>query len=152
VTFVSEPLPLPLHPSGVPFKRADLHFHDLDHSGASYEGRVFLNNPAATLRTRRTIADGYAGSFHIFGHPHCWGDAGHCAVPPGPLHGFDHRPPHHLVPQLHTLDVTQAIRELTETSAREVTVSVLPVVRTGARSRIDDAQLRFSRLALVTYD
>ena len=152
MSFTSAELPLPLHDSGVPFKRVDLHFHDVDHSGQSYEGRVFLNRPDATLRTRRELAEGYAGSFHIFGHPHCWGDPGHCEVPPGPLHGFDARAPHHLVAQLHTLDVTEIVRELTETAATTVTVTVLPVVRKGRRSRVADAELRFRKLSLVTYD
>ncbi len=152
MTFVSKRMPLPLHDNGVPFKRVDLHFHDVDHSGASYEWRVFLNNPNATLRTPRDIGEGYAGSFYIFGHPHCWGDPGHCEVPPGPLHGFDHRQPHHLVPQLHTVEVTEAIRNLTETRARTATVTVLAVVRQGTRARLDDGLLRFTRLSLVTYD
>jgi hypothetical protein len=152
MSFVSKGLPLPLHDSGVPFQRADLLFHDVDHSGESYEARIYVNNRSATLRTGRERGDGYAGSFYIFGHPHCWGDAGHCDAPPGPLHGFDHRQPHHLVPQLHTVDVTEAIQQLTETRAQTVTVTVLPVIRRGKRSRVDDSLLRFTRLDLVTYD
>ena len=152
MSFVSRRMPLPLHDSGVPFKRVDLHFHDVEHSGPSYEGRVFLNNPGANLRTGRDPGEGYAGSFYIFGHPECWGDPGHCEVPPGALHGFDHRQHHHLVPQLHTVDVTDAIRQLTDTRARTVTATVLPVVRSGKRARVDDNLLRFTRLSLVTYD
>ena len=29
------------------FSRADIEFHGVDHAGASYEGRVFLDNPTA---------------------------------------------------------------------------------------------------------
>jgi hypothetical protein len=150
MAYTSQPLPLPLH--GVPFARADLHFHDLSHGGPSYEGRIFFNRPDADLRTPKQLGDGYAGSIFVFGHPHCWGDPGHCSVPPGPLHGYDHRTPHQLVPQLHVVKVTEAVRRLVESDARTVTVTVLPVVRRGRRRRIDHEILGFSRLALVTYD
>jgi hypothetical protein len=152
MSFTSAELPLPLNDSGVPFARVDLHLHDLDHSGQSYEGRVFFNHPDATLRTARSATEGYAGSFYVFGHPHCWGDAGHCDVPPGPLHAFDSREPHHLVPELHTLDVTDIVRDLLETAATTVTVTILPVVRKGRRSRVVDGELSFRKLALVSYD
>lgn len=143
---------LPLPDKDALFARADLQFHELRHGGASYEGRVFLNRTDVTLRTPTRLQEGYGGSLYVFGHPHCWGDAGHCEVPPGPLHGFDHRDPHHLVPQLHVLDVTEAVRRLLEGRSRSVTVTVLPVTREKGRRRIDDSQLRFERLALVTYD
>jgi hypothetical protein len=35
------------------FTRADIQFLGLDHSGASFEGRVFLNNPARTAAPAR---------------------------------------------------------------------------------------------------
>jgi hypothetical protein len=113
---------------------------------------VFFNNPKADPGTPKEAADGYAGSFYIFGHPHCWGDAGHCTVPPGPLHGYDDRRPHHLIPYTMNLDVTDAVRLLTEGRGQTFTVTVLPVVRKGRRYRVDDAQLRFEHLSLVTYD
>src|SRR5690348_16357380 len=58
------------------FNRADLIFEGVDHSGPSFEGRVFLNNPNATADTPATAENGYAGSFHIFGHGICLGDVG----------------------------------------------------------------------------
>ena len=152
MSYTSKRLPLPLHDNGVPFARADLQFHALDHSVDSYEGRVFLNNPKATVDTPREEGDGYAGSLYVFGHPHCWGDAGHCTVPPGPLHGYDDRRPHHLTPQLHVLDVTHALRRLVEGRGRTVTVTVLPVVRKGRRYSLAEDRLRFGHLELVTYD
>jgi hypothetical protein len=150
--YTSSTLPLPRHDNGVPFQRADLRFHDLHHDGDSYEGRIYLNQPDASLRTPKTLTAGYAGSLYIFGHPHCWGDAGHCEAPSGPLHGYDNRRPHHLVPQLHVVEITDAIRHLLETDAQAVTVTVLPVVRRGSRRSVQHDQLRFSRLELVTYD
>jgi hypothetical protein len=146
----SQKITLPVE-SGAAFTRADLRFIGLDHSGESYEGRIFFNRPDADLKTPTRAEEGYAGSLYVFGHPHCWGDSGHCAVPPGPLHGYDDRAPHHLVPQLHVVRVTSAVRGLLERESKTVIVSVLPVVRKGRRRRIQEDLLRFSRLELVTY-
>jgi hypothetical protein len=95
---------------------------------------------------------GYAGSLYVFGHAHCWGDPGHCDVPPGPLHGHDSRPPHQLARQLHVVEVTEAIRRLAEGRARTFTVTVLPIVREEGKPRVESALLDFERLTLVTYD
>ncbi|MBV9454724.1 MAG: hypothetical protein JOZ19_11495 [Rubrobacter sp.] len=43
----------------------DIEFHGVDHSGASYEARIFLNIPEADETTERTAERGYAGSFHL---------------------------------------------------------------------------------------
>jgi hypothetical protein len=45
----------------------DLVFAGIDQAGPSFEGRVFLNNPAADESTARSPDSGYAGSFHVFG-------------------------------------------------------------------------------------
>jgi tyrosinase len=151
--YTSDPIDLPLYDTGVPFARADLILHDVDHRGATYEGRIYLNNPSADASTPPDRGDGYAGSFYIFGHPHCWGDEGHCQVPPGPLHGYDDRPPHHLLPYTINVDVTEAIRALTDGTAESTCqVTILPLVRTGLERRVADDELRFSHLSLVTYD
>jgi len=150
--YTSKRIALPLHDNGVPFARADLQFHQVAHGGVSFEGRVFLNNPKASLATPREPGDGYAGSIYIFGHPHCWGDPGHCAVPPGRLHGYDDRRSHHLLGQLHLLEVTDLMRTLVEGRSKTFTVTVLPVVRTGKKYKIDEQALRFEHLSLVTYD
>ena len=62
------------------FFRADLIFTGVDHSGLSYEVRVYLNNPRATATTPRTSEEGYAARFAVFGHGNCFGEAGHCEV------------------------------------------------------------------------
>jgi hypothetical protein len=46
----------------------DLVFAGVDQAGPSFEGRVFLNNPAADESTARSPDTGYAGSFHVFGY------------------------------------------------------------------------------------
>ena len=67
-SFVSEPIPVALGPEGLKFKRADIEISGLDQSGPSYEGRVFLNNPRADVKTPLEPENGYAGSFHVFGY------------------------------------------------------------------------------------
>ena len=71
--------------------RVDLEFHGVDHSGASFEGRVFVNNPGADQNTELSPERGYVGSFHIFGHGGCYGDVGHCEVRAEPGR-YDPRP------------------------------------------------------------
>ena len=57
------------------FTRADIEFEGLDHSSASYEGRVFINKPDADAGTPLNDP-AYAGSYFIFGHGGCLGDVG----------------------------------------------------------------------------
>ena len=60
---ILEALEVPKHPEKeVDFDHADLQFHQVDHSGHSYEVRVYLNNHDATEKTGRDPATGYAGS------------------------------------------------------------------------------------------
>jgi hypothetical protein len=49
--FISEPLELPEHDPKADFVRAELQFEGVDHSGLSYEARVFLNRPDADAET-----------------------------------------------------------------------------------------------------
>jgi len=148
--YVSPPLSLP--DPEEPFGRADLEFYDVDHSGPSFEARIFLNRPDADRRTRLNEASGYAGSFHIFGHGECFGDVGHCDVPDGPLNAFDRRPPHQLVPYRKTVTVTESLKRELRVAGDEFVVTVVAYVRDrfdGKRPRHD--VLRFDRLAVVTY-
>ena len=131
------------------FTRADIEFHGLDHSGASFEGRVFLNNPGADENTETTAANGYAGSFHIFGHGGCFGDEGHCDVPSDPHAPFDLRPPHQLTPHVKAVIVTDALkRVLTQGPiGHSITVTVAAVV-VGPGS---NETLAFDDLRLLSY-
>ena len=87
--FVSSPIALDAVGTG--FRRADLVFHGLDHSGLSYEVRIFFNRADATADTPKTADQGYVRSFYLFGHGGCAGQPGHCEggvlradVPDGP--------------------------------------------------------------------
>ena len=143
-TWTSAPLPVPRYPQA-PYARADLEFHDVLHDGPSYHALVYLNNPEADENSGREAA-GFAGSFSLFAHGKCWGDVGHCDVPSGPRDVFDRRPFHPLTPIAITLEITAALRAVTEP---EVTVTVVCLPVLGAER---DDPLRFGRLVLVTYD
>jgi hypothetical protein len=142
--WTSSALPVPHHPTA-DYARADLEFHEVLHDGPSYHALVYLNNAAADENSGRD-APGFAGGFSVFAHGQCWGDLGHCDVPQGSLNIFDRRPPHPLTPISITLEVTDALRTITESQIM-VTVVCLPVL--GADR---DDPLRFDRLVLVTYD
>lgn len=131
------------------FSRADLVFDDVDHSGASFEARVFINNPKADASTPRTDEAGYAGSFHVFGHGGCFGDEGHCDVVP--RRALDPRPAHPLTPIRRTVIATDAVRRAMG-SGDSATLTVVPIV-TGMTPKVDpDAEvLRFDRVTLVAY-
>jgi hypothetical protein len=131
------------------FSRADIEFHDVDHAGASFEAAIFLDNPNATETTPKVPHEGYAGSFHIFGHGGCYGDVGHCDVVVL-RRPFDPRRGHPLTPAKKAVIATEAIHTVLQ-RGRTVTVTVVPQV-TSATEKCDvEDVLKFQRLAIVTY-
>jgi hypothetical protein len=144
-----QPLEIPVWEDQPRFARADIEFHGVTHEGDSYEGRVFLNTPEASLGTPVEAEAGYAGSFYVFGHGPCWGDEGHCEVPSGPIHPFDYRRPHPLLPEVMILPITEALQRVIDSGASDLTVTVVP---TNAHDEDVGDVLFFERLALVTYD
>ena len=145
--YSSEPIPLP--GPDEEFTRADLIFSGVDHSGPSFEGRVYIDNPEADDSTPREPGKGYAGSFWIFGHGGCFGDVGHCEVPAEPREPFDYREQHPLTPVTKTVIVTEAIRE--KRGAESVEVTVVPVVKSGKKFKQRDV-LHLEHVRLVTYE
>jgi hypothetical protein len=152
-TTVEVPRP-PLSPDE--FSRADLEFRGVDHSGPSFEARVYLNNPDADAETGCTEDTGYAGSFYVFGHGGCFGETGHCEVPEGPRSPFDRRLPHQLTPQFRTVVITEAFRHVLRTGdGSTFTATIVPVVRDNPASLVaDDAgdPLQFESVSLITYE
>jgi hypothetical protein len=148
-TFTSNAVPVDFAGPDHRYVRADLEISGIYHGEASYEGRIFLNNPTANEKTAKSLANGYAGSYHVFGHGGCLGDVGHCEVNErGP---YDHRYPHPLVPADKRVIVTNALREIAKT-AKSVTVTVVPVVT--AANELCDAEnvFRCEDLRFVTYN
>lgn len=141
--FTSAPLELP--PADRPFARADLIFYGLDHSGASFEARVFMD-PRGVGRDAGTGHRAYVGSFFILGHGGCFGDVGHCDLP-RERDPFDLRPAHQLEPALRILTVTDAVRHLLERGVEAAKVTV--VAETEGRAPND--VLAFETVRLATY-
>jgi hypothetical protein len=122
--FRTKPLDVPADREDI--TRADLVFYGVDHSGPSYEARVFLDNPRADADTPRDVERGYAGSFTVFGHGGCFGDEGHCAPEDRFSDEYDMRPPHPLTKYTRTVRVTNALKR---TTGEQVTVHLVTVVR-----------------------
>ena len=135
------------------FCRADIEIHNVDHSGSSYEGRMFLNNPDANESTELTLKDGYVGSYHIFGHGGCFGGMGHCEIPSDRRRLFDHRPSHHLRPQYKRIIITDALKELGKQSNKFnitiLAVSYGPSTNNG-QSPVQHV-IKFDKIGIITY-
>jgi tyrosinase len=130
------------------YYRADLLLHGVDHSGATYEGRVFLNNPKADERTPTNLRSGYAGSFYIFGHGGCFGDEGHCDVEQRAPD--DPRGPHHLVPTDAVVDITEALRGAMRKGS-DLTVTVVPVIMSGNEQSDLEEPFKVGSLEIQAY-
>jgi tyrosinase len=144
--FVSAPITLAPDATKLEYKRADLVFYGVDHSGASFEARIFINLSAADTATPRDHHN-YAGSFNVFGHGGCFGDVGHCDVPSGPPDPFDWRPQHPLTPAVKTVTVTDALRRIAKPEDESITVTAVAVVLGPA----SNAVLQFDTVRLLTY-
>jgi hypothetical protein len=150
-TYVSEPIELNINKLENKFSRADIEIHNVDHRGASYEGRVFLNNPDADENTKLSQQNGYAGSYHIFGHGGCVGNLGHCdLLPTRPP--YDKRPTQDLRPQYKRIIITDMLRKLGKRTSK-FTITVVPVLfgKHIAESKVKDI-LKFERIGIITYD
>jgi hypothetical protein len=125
--------------------RVDLIFYGLDHSGDSFEARVFLNahDPDAVTEVEDPT---YAGRFFLFGHGGCFGDVGHCDVPTE-TDPFDLRMPHQLLPAVRIVTVTDPVKALLASGATTATVTA--VARTPGDS--SNAVLAFDTVRLATY-
>jgi len=141
--FTSKPLELP--PREHAFQRVDLVFYGLDHSEASYEGQVFLDARGVGRGADRSHR-AYVGSFFVFAHNGCFGEAGHCDIP-SERDPFDLRPPHHLEPATRIVTVTDAIERLLERDVDAARVTVVAVTEGRASAKV----LGFERVRLLTY-
>lgn len=131
--------------------RVDLIFYDVDHKRDSYEGRIFLNQPDATSETPRDVEHGYAGSYWVFGHDRCAGDARHCDPSWGEADdAFDYRRAHHALPHTMTVEITDAVAaEAQQTDRIRLTVVAVRADVAGANEQ--RPLIRFDQVRLVTY-
>jgi hypothetical protein len=137
--------PIELPEPTEPFSRADLIFYGLDHSQASFEGRIFIDNPRADVELDADDAS-YAGSFWIFGHGGCFGDVGHCDISTI-TDPFDLRPPHQLTPGDRVVTLTESVARLAADGRTEMTVTVVAHVGEGESPDV----LAFDKVRLATY-
>jgi tyrosinase len=144
--FRTQPLDLPADREEI--SRADLVFYGVDHSGPSYEARIFLDTARANAETPRDIEKGYAGSFTVFGHGGCYGDEGHCAPNDRTSDEFDVRPAHPLTPQTRSVTITDALKR---TTGDQVTVYVVALPRESRDGPASTDIAAFERVRLVTY-
>jgi len=149
--YVSDPIALDFKP-GDKFYRIDLEIYGLDHGGASYEGRVFVNNRKANHNTPKTNKNGYVGSIHVFGHGGCFGDVGHCEVR-ADRRDYDLRPSPPLTKMFTRIIITEPLRKLIEKGAKEATFTIVPVVKGGDPEMCDfENVVKLDSLSLVTFD
>lgn len=140
--------PIPIALLDASFARADVEFHGLDHSGATYEGRVYLNRPDANDLTPRQLPE-YAGSYFIFGHGGCLGDPGHCDAKARRF--YDPRPDHPLTPTVKIVIATAALRRAKE-SAEHIIVTVVPILlSTNVTVGTPDDLVDYEQVRIVTY-
>jgi hypothetical protein len=128
--FTSPPINVYVNEKEHEYYRVDIEFHGVDHSGPSYEGRVFLNKPNANKNTPLDYKNNYAGSYNIFGHGGCFGDIGHCDIKP--RRAYDSRAAHPLTPALKTIVVTNLIKKILK-SKQTITVTIVPIIAKGGR-------------------
>jgi tyrosinase len=131
------------------FYRADIEFDGVDHAEASFEARVFLNNPTANQMTAMTDQTGFAGTFNIFGHGGCFGDVGHCDVR-GPRRPYDPRPAHPLTPARKVVIATEPLRRALKKN-NKVTVTVVPIVLSATEKCDLQKVLKYTNVSIVTY-
>lgn len=141
--FTSKPIELP--PADRPFERADLIFYGLDHSGDSFEARVFFD-PRGVGAEAGSDHKAYVGSFYILGHGECFGDVGHCDIP-RERDPFDLRPAHQLEPATRIVTVTDAVKGLLERGAEAAKVTVVAETEGRASNKV----LAFETVRLATY-
>jgi tyrosinase len=146
--FSSDPLPIPNDPDASRWTSAELLVYGVDHSGPSYEVRVFLDAPEADAHTPLELQAGYAGCFTVFGHGGCYGDRDHCDPHDRTGDAYDLRLPHPILPQTKRVPVTEALRQVSGSAVRITLVAVEPADEHSAQG--SDA-FGATALRLLTY-
>lgn len=152
--FVSKPVEVNAKNLEGMFTRADLEIYGLDISTVSYRARIFINNPKATIKTPTNVKNRYVGHFTVFGHGGCYGDPGHCDVPPKQRF-FDYRASHPLSSAYESIEIPKQLYSVLLKN-KKITITIIPIVTTlpvvESRHMIDLVHvLKFDELRLVTY-
>ena len=143
---VCEPVPCAVAVPAVDFKSADFEIGGIRHTGSSYEGLVYINNPDAGPDTGRDEDAGYAGSFDVFGHGGCFGAEGHCDNREDERRRFDNRPLARSIRMKKRVDISDALRNAARS---EPQIQFTIVARTSDPD--PEGVLDLKRLSIVTY-
>ena len=143
---VCEPVASAVAVPAAEFRNADFEIGGIRHTGSSYEGLVYINNPDADPDTGADADAGYVGSFNVFGHGGCFGAEGHCENREDERRRFDNRPLARSIRMKKRVDISAALREAAQ-SAPEVQFTIV------ARTSDPDPEgvLDVKRLSIVTY-
>lgn len=117
------------------FKRADVIISGVPHRAESYEVRLFLNNKKANAETPRSVEQGYAGRFVIFGHGGCFGGAGHCAVPERDETMISRPYQHPLDKKTIQLTITDALEHVLDSNSRAVSTVTMVTTEVAAKKK-----------------
>lgn len=146
---VTKPVDLDLLVRSDDFRRADLEIGGINHTGTSYEGRVFIDNPDADEETP-TDDPSYAGAFHVFGHGGCFGAEGHCEAP-DQRRRFDRRPLARSIRMKKRVKVTDALHRAAALGGQiQFTIVGVPVSGSSPGSE-PEGILDIKRMSVVTY-
>ncbi|MFP5363947.1 MAG: tyrosinase family protein [Thermoleophilia bacterium] len=128
------------------FRNADFEIGGIRHTGSSYEGLVYINNPDADQDTGKDAQTGYAGSFNVFGHGGCFGAEGHCDNREDVRRRFDNRPLARSIRTKKRVDISEPLR-MAARSGPEIQFTIV------ARTTDPDPEgvLDVKRLSIVAY-
>jgi hypothetical protein len=136
------------------FYRADVLLLGVHINVPTYEGRVFINNTKANSDTPTDLEHGYVGSYGIFGHPDCLGDAGHCDMRPQRFK-FDVIP-YRLAPENIAINITEKIKSmLSQTEDFTITICpiVCPPIEEDGMEKIDlENVVKMDKVSIEIYD
>ncbi|HWI08050.1 MAG TPA: tyrosinase family protein [Solirubrobacteraceae bacterium] len=143
---VCEPVPSQVVVPAAGYSTAHLEIGGIKHTGASYEGLVYINNPDADAGTGKDAEAGYVGSFHVFGHGGCFGAEGHCDNREPDRRRFDNRPLSRTIRMKKRVDITEPLRTAAQSE---------PEIQFTIVARTDDPDpegvLDVKRLSVVLY-
>lgn len=142
---VTEPVPATTAVPALDFRNADFEIGGIKHTGSSYEGLVYIDNPQADATTGKDPDKGYAGSFTVLGHGGCFGAEGHCDAP-DERRRFDNRLQARAIRMKKRVDVTEPLRAAARAGG-EIRFTIVAQTRDPSPKDVLDVK----RLSVVLY-
>lgn len=134
------------------FETAMIEFHNVGHpTDGTREIRVFINQPEADDETPTEGNPHFAGSRVLLGKTMCFGEDGHCALPP-PREKFDRRPRPPMTPDKIYMNVTQTMKDPTVVAAESERTSIQLVVVDQDRAPLPLNSIKMDGLSFIARD